>query len=821
MNQQNEPVEARYGDDEPEQDAAETAPKKKAPKKAGPPAGSVPASPKGDYQWPYIPALIAAAAVWALYAITLAPTTAFWDTSEYIATAHIMGVPHPPGNPTFVVLAKAWSLLLAPLGIEVAVRVNLFSATMGALAHGCWFLVMHRVVAYFTEKRAHRLLGASLAVLVSATAFTVWSQSNVNEKVYTVSLATIALITFLAFLWRDHLGRGKDDNLILLIVFILALSVGNHLMAFLVAPALLVFILLVESKTLTNWKLYAFALVVAAIGLSTHLFLPLRASLDPVINEADPSTLNALWESLSRQQYDKPSMFSDPTDPSVPRGIGLIIAQIGNYLQYFDWQWARTVDGAHSLFGGLTNPESGFALRPLLTLIFTALGLYGLYEHYRKDRTSWWYLVILFVTVSIGLVGYLNFKYGYTYPQAGGGYDMALHEVRERDYFFIVSFSMWGLWAGLGIFTLWRELARRFEEGGALATTGQRLAVASPILVLAVLPLLLNWARADRSDDYAARDWAYNLLMSVEPYGVLFTNGDNDTFPLWYLQEVEGIRKDVTVIVMSYLNTPWYAKQIKGLTTPCAEGQDPLENPTRTICQRPFQPEKSAGFYAPEPESTDTGAVALGDFAPPGGWSKPTRSILPLTEGRIDSIPMLYAQNPYNFLIEEPVQMRAAGISWTIPGQRVLLPADFFLLNIVQAALGDRPIYFATTTQAYNRVGLGRNLTRHGIALKLSPEPVQPDAARGLFALPETVQLPGDYIDLPRTDSLVWNVFVHRGGIPDEWAFWPEPSTTNIPYYYAYAHYAAYAAHSLKGEQERAERHVERAEAWRALAERP
>ena len=850
MSKQNDPVEATYGDEPPKQtkDSREEPEDsleepgtaggreaKQSARKGGPPAGSVPSSPKNEYRWPYIPALIAAAAVWALYAITLAPTTAFWDTSEYIATAHLMGVPHPPGNPTFVILARAWELLLAPFGLSVAVRINLFSATMGALAHGCWFLVAHRVVAYFTKDRAHRLMGASLAVLVSATAFTVWSQSNVNEKVYTVSLATIAIITWLAFLWRDHIGQGKDDNLVLLIVFILALSVGNHLMAFLVAPALLVFILLVESKTLTNWKLYAFALVVALIGLSTHLFLPLRAALDPVINEADPSTWNALWESLTRQQYSKPSVFSDPTDPSMPRGIGLILAQIGNYFQYFDWQWARSLNADHPLFGGFGAADGGFAIRPIFTMIFVALGLYGAYEHYYKDRTSWWYLVILFATVSIGLVGYLNFRYGYTYPQPGGGYQMALHEVRERDYFFIVSFSMWGLWAGLGIFMLWRRLAERFEDAGRLATSGQRYALASPILVLAILPLMLNWPRADRSDDYAARDWAYNLLMSVEPYGVLFTNGDNDTFPLWYLQEVEEIRRDVTVIVMSYLNTPWYARQLKDLTAPCEADEDPLENPTRIICQRPFQPENDAGFYAPPAGAPgDTGAVAMEDMlppedsgaaaadevVPPGGWQKPERGILEMSYGRIDSIPMLYNQNPYNFMVQEPVQVQAGEISFTIPGERVLLPADVFMLNIIQNSLGDRPVYFATTTQAYNRVGLGRNLVRHGVALKLSPTPVEPSAADGIYAMPESIQLPGGYIDLPRTDSLVWNVFMHRGGIPDAWEFWPEPSTTNIPVYYAYAHYAAYAAHSLLGEEDQAARHAERAEAWSALSER-
>lgn len=89
------------------------------------------------YRPPYLAAGLATLAVFALYAITLAPTTQFWDTSEYIATAHILGIPHPPGNPLFVVLARAWELLLAPTGLSIAVRINLFSAAMSALAHGC------------------------------------------------------------------------------------------------------------------------------------------------------------------------------------------------------------------------------------------------------------------------------------------------------------------------------------------------------------------------------------------------------------------------------------------------------------------------------------------------------------------------------------------------------------------------------------------------------------------------------------------------------------------------------------------------------------
>jgi hypothetical protein len=120
---------------------------------------------------------------------------------------------------------------------------------------------------------------------------------------------------------------------------------------------------------------------------------------------------------------------------------------------------------------------------------------------------------------------------------------------------------------------------------------------AAPVLVLALIPLFANWSVGGPQLRLRARDWAYNLLMSVEPYGVLFTNGDNDTFPLWYLQEVEGLRRDVTVIVMSYLNTPWYARQLRDLTQPCPPGVSAADDPTRIICQRPYEPDRGPAFY--------------------------------------------------------------------------------------------------------------------------------------------------------------------------------------------------------------------------------
>ncbi|HET7275825.1 MAG TPA: DUF2723 domain-containing protein [Longimicrobiaceae bacterium] len=746
---------------------------------------------------PYKWGALAGALVFALYAITLAPTTAFWDTSEYIATSHILGIPHPPGNPLFVILARSWELLLSFTGLSVAVRINLFSAFMGAGAAAFWYLVIHRVLTYFTDRELVKRIGAGAAVLLSSTAFTVWNQSNVNEKVYTVSLFTIALLSWLGFLWRDHVEehgsvraaagdrpKWHDDNVLVLMIFILALSVGNHLMAFLAAPALVVFFFMIRPQVLLNWRLYAWGILFAVLGLSVHLFLPIRAGLDPIINEADPtcgSLGNAivsvltfgnagcdnLSAALAREQYAKPPV----TIRQAP-----FTAQLTTYFQYFDWQWSRSIMGVQGYLAVARLP---------FTLLFIGLGGYGALTHWRRDRPSFAYLATLFATLSLGLIFYLNFKYGFGQVQALGlARDLA--EVRERDYFFLVSFSVWGLWAGVGITALW---LRGIES---LRDRARPALMAAPVLLLAFIPLILNWSYASRAGDYAARDWAYNLLQSVEPYGVLFTNGDNDTFPLWYVQEVEGIRQDVTVIVWSYLNTPWYAKQVRDLARPCAEPGAAAEEPTRIVCQRRFEPDEAPAFY------TDTIA--------------PTEGILPLTDAEIDRVTTTgYVQLPASMTFE------ARGIEATLPAGTILPAADQFILTIVKEAWGDRPVYFAATTNAHRNLGLDDYVARQGVAYKL----LTPEEIGEVVPMPQNQPysiIYGAYMDVERTRKLLWEEFMYHNLL--EAPHWKDDSTRNIPTYYGYAHIALAQAQQILGNEEAAARNVERAEEWMELSTR-
>jgi hypothetical protein len=748
---------------------------------------------------PYLAAAVAALAVFLLYAATLAPTIGFWDSGEYVAAAHILGIPHPPGSPLFVLLAHAWESLLAPTGLPVAVRINLFTAALMAAAHGFWFLVVDRTLRGAGGGGALRRVGATAAVVVSATAFTVWNQADVTEKVYAISFFTTALVTWLALRWRD---TGRKTRGLVVIALVLALSATNHLMGVLAAPALLVFVLLVDRQALLRPRLWLAGVPLVALALSVQLFLPIRAAERPVLSEADPACPSltsavesvytaghagcvALSSALTRKQYDKPSITLDPTvypEERLARSASLIGWQVLNYFQYFDWQWARSVAGHHTLFGGA---------RPLFTLAFLVLGLVGAVTHRRRDAEGATYLVVLFATLSLGLVAYLNFRYGYS--TGHGSYPMA--EVRERDYFFVVGFGVWGLWAGMGIAALWARAASALRD----RMRRPRLA-AAPVLSVALLPFVLNLHWASRRADFTARDWAYNVLMSVRPYGVLFTNGDNDTFPLWYLQDVEGVRRDVTVIVGSYLGTAWYARQIRDLTRPCPPGVDPDRAPTRIVCQHPFVP---GALPAPLVQA---------------GWTRSTHpprdTVLPLSDGQIQQVAL------GSFVAPQPMTLRAGAIHTTIRRGTALLPSDTFTATILKHTLGRRPIYFMPASPAVAKLGLFSHTVREGITWRIENGPVDQDTPKGVERLPENRLTPvaGAAIDLGTTDTLVWHVYRRRGRILDPSMPWVDAATDDILMQYAYTNFAAAEAHDLRGDAQRAARYVQRAEWWQSLA---
>ena len=384
---------------------------------------------------PYLWAALVAAGVLALYLFTLAPTTQFWDASEYITAAHALGIPHPPGSPLFVLLAHVWGLI--PLARDYGARINIFAAVTSAAAAGLWFLVGDSWLRTIIPSTLPRRLAALAGTLVGATAFSVWNQSVVNEKVYTVSLCSIALVLWLAVRWGDQVSEHQRDHHLLVIGYLLVLTSANHLMGVLAAPAVAVIVLRTEPRVLVRPRFLLPLLGVVVVAASAYLFMPIRAHLDPYLNEGSPITWPALRDVLTRAQFGKPSLLDNPMYPAGAlnpgRSIQLVGQQILNYVQYFTWQWGR---------------DWPVQVQGLLALVFAGLGIAGARRHWRADPRSAAAMTTLVGTLTLLLVWYLNFKWGYSQPYDAPG---LAHEVRERDYFFIVSFSAWGVWVGIGL----------------------------------------------------------------------------------------------------------------------------------------------------------------------------------------------------------------------------------------------------------------------------------------------------------------------------------------------------------------------------------
>jgi hypothetical protein len=686
-------------------------------------------SSEREYRPSYGAAAIAAGAVLLLYLITLGPSSAMWDTSEYIATAYILGLPHPPGNPFFVLIGRVFTIL--PIGDGPAMRVNLLAALCSAMSAGLWFLVTEHVLSRWFVERWQRIAGATLSVVIGATAFTVWSQSVVNEKVYTVSLLGVALVSWLAIRWTDNPDGRKGDRLLVLIAYLLGLGYANHMAGFIPAPAVALAVMMKRPRTILRWRLLLACAGAAIIGMTPFATQPIRAAYFPSINEGEPTgcrtefgwsctftkeTWEAFKYNFNREQFGKLPLM----ERQAPFG-----AQVGMWWLYFKWQWLRDAYDQ-------TPPAQA-----ILAAAFLVLGLFGGWVHWKRDRQSFWYFGPLMASLTLVLIFYLNFKYGYSQSPELQSVD---REVRDRDYFYLWSFSAWGVWAALGLVFVWESIAAlvgmETRGGGKDVIELPRRrswAAASPVLLLAFVPLIGNWSASTRRGDTTTRDFAHDLLNSVEPYGILVTAGDNDTFPLWYAQEVEGIRRDVLIANTSLLNTDWYARQM-------------IRAPIRE-----YDASKGPELYRGK------------------SWPRPSGPALKMTLDEVDSIPYVQ-QLSDTALFTGPGDIRAR------VSPRILTKADIAVLAMIRDN-PDRPIYFARTIGNYGeQLGLGPWLVTQGLAKRLVQQTPTPSR--------DTLLVAGEgWVDVIRSrdlwlkDSLGPKAIIRKGG-------WPDKASLNIPVTY-------------------------------------
>jgi hypothetical protein len=235
------------------------------------------------------------------------------------------------------------------------------------------------------------------------------------------------------------------------------------------------------------------------------------------------------------------------------------------YFRYFMWNFAGRQNDNQG-YGGSINGNWITGIRPIDHLLIGAksgmpvemknypsrnvyyllpflLGIIGLYYQYKKHNKDFWVVMLLFFMTGIAIVIYLN---------------QTPNQPRERDYAYAGSFYAYTIWIGLGVLGIIEFLGTRLKN-----ITGATVVTAICCIAVPVVMAKENWHDHDRSGRYLARDIAYDYLNSCAPNAILFTNGDNDTFPLWYAQDVEGIRTDVRVVNLMLLNMDWYVKQMQ------------------------------------------------------------------------------------------------------------------------------------------------------------------------------------------------------------------------------------------------------------------
>jgi hypothetical protein len=442
------------------------------------------------------------------------------------------------------------------------------------------------------------------------------------------------------------------------------------------------------------------AVLFIIIGYSSYAMIVIRANMNPPMNENAPVNFTEMLTYLNREQYGDFPTFKRRFSPEThQQGI------YTNYSSDLDFLWRYQMNhmmtryilwtyggreawyqdakvniwpfnSVGNLLGKAFSIEfDGDAHNSMYGIPFL-IGLFGLFYHFRKDWKMATAFLFLFIFVSYLFAFYQNQQE----PQP-----------RERDKFYACMGFAYAIWIGLGA----RGILELLLDKLPAINLRKPLAAVALVLLFVFVPgrmLVANYHEHDRSQNWIPWDFAYNMLQSCAPNAVLFTNGDNDTFPLWYLQDVEGVRRDVRIANLSLINTPWYIKQLKYETpygTPVVDIQIPDEEiekiqPTQFETQM-YSVDVPKEIYQ-QFGVTDTASINSGKVV-----FKMTPT---LGQGDVQGI-------------------RAQ---------------DIMVREIVMRNNWRRPIYFAVTCSEDCKIGLGNYLKLEGLCYRLTPERINSEA---------------------------------------------------------------------------------------------
>ncbi len=697
------------------------------------------------------------------YVLTLSDTVVFWDVGEFISATYLLQVPHPPGSPLFLLVGKIFGMV--PIYKDPAVRIHIVSALCSALTAMFLYLSIVKLITMWRPRTEDwwnkiTLYGASVVGALSLTYSPTFWFNAVEAEVYGAAMLFIGMLVWLALRWNERADTPSHQKYVFLIAYAIGLSLGVHLLALMVIFPFLIIVFFrryefsvrnyiifgiiaigifavvypgivkilpnmldgeytlgggPESKSII-WTLIPIAAIIAAIygvwysiqhkkemlhlasmsflliilGYSTYTEVIIRANADTPMNENNPSTLKKLVSYLNREQYgDAPFVKRRWSQEPQHQGIYTNYTSDWDYLmryqldemfmRYFLWQYVGS-EGDFQGAGVKWNQLWGIPL---------FIGLFGMYYHFKKDKVMWWVFFNFFILMGLIMALYFNMQN----PQP-----------RERDYFFVGAFFVFSLWIGIGTIGIIDSIkeAVKSDELKKYLTYG---ALALCVIFVPANMARTNFKSADRSGDYVAWDYSYNLLQSCEPDAILFTNGDNDTFPLWYLQDVEGVRRDIRIVNLSLVNTSWYISQLKN-QQPHGAKKVPISLSDAEIEQiGPMQ-------WEPREMTIPVPAKIMQEYA-----QFSDRPAQPQVKNDTSK------DGEIRFTLPNTISFPQAG------GQviKAIRAQDIMAYDIIRTNNWVRPIYMAVTSTPDSKIGLDRYFRMDGLAMKLIPYPAPND----------------------------------------------------------------------------------------------
>ncbi|MGZ4090966.1 MAG: hypothetical protein ACXVNO_09630, partial [Bacteroidia bacterium] len=340
--------------------------------------------------------------------------------------------------------------------------------------------------------------------------------------------------------------------------------------------------------------------------------------------------------------------------------------------------------------------KNNFATNHFYALPFI-LGLLGMFFHFKRNKPDAWVVLCFFLLTGLAIVIYLN---------------QTPYQPRERDYAYAGSFYAFAIWIGFGVLFIFDQLSKK------AATMGIALGSTALSLVVPGIMAKEGWNDHDRSLRTLSRDVAIDYLQSCAPNAILFTNGDNDTFPLWYAQEVEGIRTDVRVVNLSLLQTDWYISQMRraaydGKPVPFTIPEEKLEASKLEYLVINSQNTKPMELNAALKEAlSDDPATKMDN----GGE---LIDILPAKNLYVNVDSMKVMKNKV-ISIKDTARL-AKRVSWDLGGRSYIVKNDLMILDLIAHNNWSRPIYFAVTTGDDAYIGLKRYFQLEGLAYRFVP----------------------------------------------------------------------------------------------------